>query len=387
MTSQDMSSYVIELTQKLVRCQGGAGDEKLAADLLAGEMRALGYDRVAVDENGSVLGIIEGRQPGPTLLLDGHLDTVGVAPGLPWSHEPFGGQVVGAKLYGRGATDMKGPLAAATAAAAGIDRSRISGRVAVSGSVMEEVLEGVALKTVMDALEPDFVVICEPSDLVLITGSRGRAEIQVETLGKPAHSSRPQEGINAVQAMLPVIQALEVLPLPVHPTIGRAILALTEIISEPYPAHSVIPSRCRATYDRRLVPGETQESVLVSFSDLPTIPGASVSASIAKGEYSTYTGRRLEVDKWFPAWEIERGHPLVRKAAHGLEAAGLPVACGTYQFCTNAAYSAGVAQTPTIGYGPSQASLAHVVDEYILIDELLQAVRGYEGIILSLLGV
>lgn len=386
MTLQDLSAYVIELTQKLIRCQGGAGDEKLAADLLAGEMRALGYDRVAFDKNGSVVGVIEGRQPGPTLLLDGHLDTVGVAPGLPWSYDPFGGQVVNGKLYGRGATDMKGPLVAAVTAAAGIDRSRISGRVVVSGSVMEEVLEGVALKTVMDAFEPDLVVICEPSDLVLITGSRGRAEIQIETLGKPAHSSRPQEGVNAVQAMLPVIQALETQPLPVHPTIGQAILALTEIISEPYPAHSVIPSRCRVTYDRRLVPGETRESVLANFASLPTILGASVSASITKGEYRTYTGHRLEVDKWFPAWEIDREHPLVGKAALGLKAAGLAVAYGTYQFCTNAAYSAGVAQVPTIGFGPSLASLAHVVDEYILVEDLIKAVQGYEGIIQSLLG-
>jgi acetylornithine deacetylase/succinyl-diaminopimelate desuccinylase-like protein len=245
MTSQDLSSYVIELTQKLVRCQGEAGDEKPAADLLAAEMRAMGYDRVEIDENGSVVGVIDGQQ---------------------------------------------------------------------------------------------------------------------------------------------VIQAVETRPLPAHPTIGQAILALTDIISEPYPGHSVIPSVCRATYDRRLVPGETRESVLASFANLPTIAGASVSASITRGEYSTYTGRRLEADKWFPAWEIERSHPLVQKAARGLKAAGLPLVYDIYQFCTNAAYSAGVAHVPTIGFGPSLASLAHVVDEYITLEDLLRAVRGYEGLILAVLG-
>ena len=386
MDTQINRTQIIDLTQRLVRCHTEAGDEKEAADLVLAEMHRLGYDRVNVDENGSVVGMIRGKHPGPTLLLDGHIDTVGVAPGVPWKQDPFGGTVIGGKLYGRGASDMKGPVAAMVLAAAAVDREELSGTLVVSASVMEEVLEGVALKTVMEATRPDFVVIGEASDLKLVHGSRGRAEILVETIGRPAHSSRPQEGINAVQAMLPVMQAIDRLALPAHKTVGQAIIALTDIISEPYPGHSVIPSRCRVTYDRRLIPGETKESVMRTLAGLPTITGATVNSSLAQGEYQTYTGRTFFVDKWFPAWLIEKDHALVQKAAKGLQLAGLPVSYDLYQFCTNAAYSAGEAGIPTIGFGPSSGSLAHVVDEYIEIDTLVKAAQGYLSIISSVLG-
>jgi len=386
MDTQINRTQIIDLTQRLVRCHTEAGDEKEAADLVLAEMHRLGYDRVNVDENGSVVGMIRGKHPGPTLLLDGHIDTVGVAPGVPWKQDPFGGAVIGGKLYGRGASDMKGPVAAMVLAAAAVDREELSGTLVISASVMEEVLEGVALKTVMEATRPDFVVIGEASDLKLVHGSRGRAEILVETIGRPAHSSRPQEGINAVQAMLPVMQAIDRLALPAHKTVGQAIIALTDIISEPYPGHSVIPSRCRVTYDRRLIPGETKESVMRTLAGLPTIKGATVNVSLAQGEHQTYTGRTFLVDKWFPAWLIEKDHALVQKAAKGLQLAGLSVSYDMYQFCTNAAYSAGEAGIPTIGFGPSSGSLAHVVDEYIEIDTLVKAAQGYLSIISSVLG-
>jgi len=379
------TSDLIKLTQKLVRVPSEAGDEKQVSELLLDEMAALGFDQVWMDENGSVVGMIEGAQPGATLLFDGHMDTVGIAPGLTWEHLPFGGEIADGRLYGRGSTDMKGPLAAMITAAGSVERKQIHGKIAVSASVMEEVLEGVALQTVMEVVEPEMVVIGEPSDLRLIHGGRGRAEILLEAIGRPSHSSAPELGLNAVQAIIPALQTLETLELPSHPLVGRAILALTDIISEPYPGHSVIPSRCRVTFDRRLMPGETPASVLAPFKELPTLPGAKLQVRIAKGEYRTFTGKLLEREKWFPAWLLEKSHPFIRAAAHGLEKAGLAVAFGTYNFCTNAAYSIGIAGIPTIGFGPSPEGLAHVVDEYIEVDQLVKAAHGYKGIIESVL--
>jgi acetylornithine deacetylase/succinyl-diaminopimelate desuccinylase-like protein len=137
------SRTLIELTQGLVQLPSEAGREKEVADLLLKRMPALGYEKVTVDENGSVVGVINGARPGPTLLFDGHIDTVGVAPGVPWRHGPFSGEIVEGKLYGRGATDMKGAVAAMIVAGAAVAQRRLAGRVVVSASVMEEVLEGV----------------------------------------------------------------------------------------------------------------------------------------------------------------------------------------------------------------------------------------------------
>ncbi len=157
---------------------------------------------------------------------------------------------------------MKGALGAMVHAAASVDRSKLSGRIVISASTLEEVLEGVALKVVMDRYPPDFVVIGEATDLNLARGGRGRAEVHLETVGRPSHSSAPQLGRNAVLDMARVIQAIETLELDEDPLMGPAIIALTDIISDPYPGNSVIPSICRATYDRRLLPGESAEDVL-----------------------------------------------------------------------------------------------------------------------------
>lgn len=371
--------------QSLVKAKTLSGQEKPVISLTAAEMQRLGYDQIFTDAKGSLIGLIEGTQPGPTLLLDAHVDTVGVAPGVPWRHNPFGAVIDGERLYGRGTSDMKGALAAMVYAAAAVDRSRLAGRVAVSASVMEEVMEGVALQAVMAEVKPDFVVIGESTHLNLNHGGRGRAEIHLETIGRPVHSSSPELGINAVHLMLPAVQAIEAMALPTDPLLGPAIMALTDIISDPYPGHSVIPSRCRVTYDRRLLAGETGDSVLEAIQCLPELAGVNVSIPIA--EHLTYTGASLRGPKFFPAWKLAPEHPFVQAALAGLQTVGLTPRLGAYRFCTNAAYSAGIAGVPTVGFGPSTEGQAHVTDEYIELAQLEAAARGYLGIIEATLAV
>jgi putative selenium metabolism hydrolase len=375
---------VTALTQALVRLYTPSGEEKPLIELLATEMRHLDYDQVYTDKNGSLIGIINGAKVGPTLLLDTHCDTVGVAPGIPWQHNPFGAAIEAGRIYGRGTSDMKGAIAAMCYAAAAANRAKLAGRVAVSITVMEEVMEGVALKTVMDEVRPDLVVIGESTALNLNHGGRGRAEVHLETIGRPAHSSSPQLGLNAVHLMLPAVQAIEALSLPSDPLVGPAIMALTDIISEPYPGHSVIPSRCRVTYDRRLLPGETVDSVLGSLQQLPELRGINI--KIPDGEYTTYTGVTLGQPKFFPAWKLPPDHTFVQGALAGLRSVGLAPNLGAYRFCTNAAYSAGVAGVPTLGFGPSTEGQAHVIDEYIELEQLHLVAKGYLGIIETVLG-
>ncbi len=233
----------------------------------------------------------------------------------------------------------------------------------------------------MDAVSPDFVVIGEATDLRLNRGGRGRAEIHLETIGRPAHSSTPHLGRNAVHDMLRVVEAVERLPMQSDVFLGRGILALTDIISDPYPAYSVIPSRCRVTYDRRLLPGETERDVLVAITGLPEVAGIELRAAIAQGEHTTYTGAVLRGPKFLPAFLFPEDHPFVQTAARGLRSAGLDPQMGAYRFCTNAAYSAGVAGVPTIGFGPGREEDAHVVDERIAVADVVAAERGYRGII------
>lgn len=377
---------MIAFAQALVRLPSLSGDEAAAAARVAEEMRSVGFDQVTTDANGSVVGIIHGNSPGKTILLDAHTDTVGVAAGVDWRTDPFGGIVEGDALIGRGAADMKGALAAMVYAAAAVDRTMLRGRVVVSATTLEEVLEGVTLGTVMQAVQPDFVVIGEATDLNLNRGGRGRAEVHLETIGAPAHSSSPQLGHNAVLDMIQVIAAVEQLDLPSHPLMGPAIMALTDIISDPYPGYSVIPSRCRVTYDRRLLPGETPDDVLAAITTLPVAQGMKLSAAIAQGEHAAYTGALLQSPKFFPAWVFREDDWFVRAVLDGLNGVGLQPRVGAYRFCTNAAYSAGIAGVPTVGFGPAGEGDAHVVDERVSLAQLQAAARGYAGIIAAVLG-
>jgi putative selenium metabolism hydrolase len=350
------------------------------------ELRALQFDQIWTDTNGSVMGIIDGARPGKTLLFDAHTDTVGISPGVPWQHDPFGAQIDGDAIFGRRAADLKGALAAMVYATASTDRSRLRGRIVVSASTLEEVLEGIALKAVMDATPPDFVVIGEATNLNLSRGGRGRAEVHLTTVGRPAHSSSPHLGRNAILDMMAVLATVEGILLADDPFMGPAIFALTDILSQPYPGHSVIPSICLATYDRRLLPGETPASVLGAITERLATTDIALCAEIGQGEYRAYTGAVLRCEKFFPAWLYPETDPFVAQVRHGLNMAGLQPRTSAYRFCTNAAYSAGLAGVPTVGFGPATEADAHVVDERLRVADLLAAANGYAGIIAAVLG-
>jgi putative selenium metabolism hydrolase len=377
---------LIRFAQALVRIPSLSCQEEGVARRVEEEMRALGFDEVFIDTYGSVIGLVNGMETGPTLLLDAHTDTVDVTGAVPWTRDPFSGEVSGGFLHGRGSADMKGALAAMVYGAAAVDRSRLGGRVVVSASPMEEVLEGVALQKVMEAFPADFVVIGEATDLNLARGGRGRAEIQLETLGVPTHSSAPHLGRNAVLDMMKVIGGLEGAELPVDSLMGSAILALTEISSAPFPANSVIPSICRSTYDRRTLPGETPEDVLAPILAIAQEEDLKLNATIGMGEYTSFSGQVFRHQKFFPAWLFGEDEWFVGRALAGLEESGLSANTGAYRFCTNAAYSAGVADVPTVGFGPAKETDAHMVDERLNLDDLEAAARGYAGIIRAILG-
>jgi len=372
---------LVAFTQELIRIPSLSGEEQPVVARIVAEMRSLGFDEVTVDANGSAIGIVNGAQPGPTILLDAHCDTVGIAPGSTWTYDPFAATLQDGFIHGRGAADMKGALAAMVYAAGTVDRSKLAGRVAVSATVLEEVMEGISLETVIATVKPDFVVIGEATELNLNRGGRGRAEIHLETIGQPAHSSSPQLGVNAVHAMIKLIAAVENTPLDDHPLLGPALLALTDMISDPYPGYSVIPSRCRVTYDRRTLPGETAASVLGAITAQPGVQDIRFSATIAAGEHYAYTGAVLAAPKFFPAWAFDEDHPFVQAALAGLRSVGLNPAIRAYRFCTNGASSAGVLGVPTVGFGPAAEGDAHVVDERLAIAELVAAAQGYRGIV------
>jgi acetylornithine deacetylase/succinyl-diaminopimelate desuccinylase-like protein len=114
--------------------------------------------------------------------------------------------------------------------------------------------------------------------------------------------------------------------------------------------------------------------------------GTDLRVKIARGEHPTYTGQTLTGDKFLPAWLLAEDAPFVQAALAGLRTAGLNPQLTAYQFCTNAAYSAGTAGIPTVGFGPGRERDAHIIDERLSVEELYAAARGYHAIIENTLG-
>lgn len=388
---QGYEDQVKELCKKLIRESSYSGDEKRVVDCIRREMEQMGFHSVTVDGYGNVIGCIKGSRPGKKILFDGHIDTVVVEDISKWTVPPFEGVELEGKIYGRGASDMKGQFAAMVTAASHFARDNggnFAGEIYVAGVVFEEIFEGVSARAISSAIKPDCVVIGESTELNLNIGQRGRAEIVLETFGKPAHSANPQKGINAVYKMVEAIQKIRELPCSEHPVLGKGILVLTDIKSAPYPGSSVVPDYCRATFDRRLLTGESAESVLVPIQQLleqmqATDPDFSASVRYAKATQRCFTGASIEGERFFPGWLYEQEEPFVQQALVGLQKAGLNPKISCYSFCTNGSHYAGEAGIPTVGFGPSRENLAHTIDEYIEVEQLLKGVQGYYGILES----
>ncbi|WNS76458.1 YgeY family selenium metabolism-linked hydrolase [Bacillus sp. DTU_2020_1000418_1_SI_GHA_SEK_038] len=391
MLTERRKTNVIQLCQSLVRLKSYSGEEDLAAKEIKHYAEQNGFDDVIVDELGNVILVMKGNTEGPTVLLDGHIDTVPVNADR-WTSDPFSGELKDGKIYGRGTSDMKGAVSAMICAAVNFAEDtgkKFSGKVVVSCSVHEECFEGVATRRVSEIVNPDFVVIGEATDLKLNRGQRGRAEVVVETIGKPAHSSNPEKGNNAVYQMMKLISGIRNLPIIEHDILGKGILELTDIKSSPYPGASVVPSLCTATFDRRLLVGETKESVLAPIQSLiekleSENPEFEATVKYAFGKERCYTGASIQDERFFPGWLFHDEEDFVQLPLKELVAIGLHSELSHYSFCTNGSHFAGEVNIPTIGFGPSLESQAHVDNEYIEIDQLVKAAAGYAAIIKAL---
>ena len=384
---------LVEFCREAIRIPSPSGQEKGVAELMKRKMEEYGFDEVIIDKYGSVLGTVYGKRPGKTVLLDGHIDHVDVIDAAEWKYDPFAAEVVDGKIYGRGTSDMKGSDTAMISAVAHFieDTGKdFAGKICVSCTVHEECFEGVSSREITRLCNPDFVIIGEATTTTVKIGQRGRAEIVVETEGVSCHSSNPEKGVNAVYHMMAVIEEIKKIVPNEHPILGKGILELTDIVSAPYPGASVLPSLCRATYDRRTLVGETKEIVLGQVNEAierakAKVPGLKAKCYFAEGSEACWTGETIKAERFFPAWLIEEDSELVQKAMEGLKAAGIDAKISHFAFCTNGSHHCGEAGIPAIGYGPSLESLAHTRDEYIEIDQLVKACNGFYNILKGLM--
>jgi acetylornithine deacetylase len=338
-----------ELTAQLVEIDsvnpalvpGGRGECEIAR-FVAAWCERRGFDVELVgDERPSVVALRRGSGGGRSLLLNAHLDTVGVA-GM---DAPHTAHVDDGRLYGRGAYDMKGALAAILLAAAALQDLR--GDVVVT-AVADEELASIGTEAVLERVHADAAIVPEPTELELAVAHRGFVGFELETHGVAAHGSRPDLGVDAIAKMGHVLVALEQLDErlrsgPRHPLAGTGSVHASLI--EGGQELSSFPARCLLTAERRTIPGETTAAVEAELRDLA--PDARVRLIASREPY-----------------EAPLEHPfveLVARAAGAQELVGAP-------FWTDAALIA-AAGIPTVLYGPVGAG-AHAEVEWVELASL-----------------
>lgn len=385
MLEEAKKNELTELCRTLIQRRSYSGEEREMAEFLRKYYLDAGFDRAEIDKYGNIVAHIKGNRPGKCILFDGHIDTVPVGNRSDWSHDPFAGEIENGRLYGRGTTDMKGSVAAFSFAAKEFVTAHghdFAGELCMAGVVHEECFEGISARAISEAVKPDLVVIGEASEMNLKCSQRGRAEIILETFGIPCHSSNPEKGVNAVYAICKIIEEFrKVAPVKNPEMAGDGIMELTDIKSAPYPGASVVPEYCRATYDRRLLVGETRESVLAPLQAIldrlqKEDPSIRAKVSFSEGKELCYTGETIAADRFFPGWLVDKKEDFVQKIYNKVCEKGYAPKLTGYSFCTNGSHYAGEAGIPCIGIGPSKENIAHTIDEYVELSEL-HAIADY----------
>ncbi len=378
-----MKDYsVIEIAQKLVRSGRHSGDEGHTADVVIDLMQELGFEEVVKTSCGSVMGTFGPKEAPLEILFDSHIDVATIAG--EWSFDPYCAEVRDGKLLGRGTTDMKGGLAASIDAVVKYARNNtLEKRIGVSATVMEETIEGLGLEELLKEYKAQKVVICEPSELAVMHGQKGRIEIMLTVIGKAAHASNPEVGINSMILASKALLALEKLEPPVDPVLGAGILVPTDIITSPYPSISSVPERTMIRFDRRSLPGETEEGIFEKISQ--TLKEAGVNEfklEVVKNEFTCYTGNAYTKAVSLPPWSISQEEDIFKdmfEAAKNILKQEPTVSA--WKCCTNGSESAGKQKIKTIGLGPGSIKQAHIVDEFIMIEEVEKAADIYYSFI------
>ncbi len=369
----------VDFVQRLIRTESLPGNEGLLTGMVRQTMETLGYDEVRIDDAGNLIGLIRGRGDGPAVMFNTHLDHVAVGDPHRWPYPPFGAEIHDGKIWGRGAMDIKGPLAAQVYGVGQVISEGVkpAGDVYVTCTVQEEV-GGLGARHLITHFHAPLVVIGEASSNQLRRGHRGRVELVLHVTGKSVHASIPANGINPLEVIGQFVLGLKDMDMRQHPDLGPSSVAPTLIRTDQTSAN-VIPSEGWLTCDWRNIAGETAEDVraaLQKLADDSLIDGAKAEIEIPVTERESYTGYRAGVPADFPSFVTARDHPAVKSAelvlGDVIELHGSP---GVWRFATDGGHFAKAGMT-VIGFGPGDETLAHTVQEHIEISELETALAG-----------
>jgi succinyl-diaminopimelate desuccinylase len=384
MFTSAQEAEVVKFCKELVRIKSvnPPGDELHVAEYVASILERVGLEVELVKHSStraSVLARLKSSRKVPSLLFNGHLDTVPVGTEK-WTHDPFQAEMAEGRVWGRGTADMKGGLAALMVAV----KRLAEGRASIQGDLILAATAGEetdSLGATLIASRPDLgpvqaVLIPEPSYNDICVAEKGALWLELSTQGKTAHGSMPEQGKNAIMMMITLINELKnlVIPYQEHPLLGgftQSVNTMTGGVKT-----NVVPDQCTVSVDMRTVPGQDHLAILRQVEDLI----ADLSRYLPDFKASV----RVTNDR--PPLETPPNEPVVQSfmdvVANVTGERSVPKGVRYY---TDAVAFVPVLKAPMIICGPGDARLAHQPDEHVEISKLIEAAKIYTLAALRLL--
>ena len=360
-----LTRALVQIDSRNPTLVAGAPGERTCAHFLRDVLHAWGFHtdlQDAVIGRPNLVARIGTPRGGRSLMFNGHLDVVGVEGMV---HSPFGGEEHHGRLYGRGAADMKGGIAAMCAGAWRAAQAGTRGEIIIA-AVVDEEYESLGTRALLArGIRADGAIVVEPTGLAIMPAHRGFVWIEVAVRGHAAHGSRWDIGVDAIRHAGLLLAELdridtEELPQAAHPLLGRGSLHASLI--EGGTGMSTYPDRCVFKLERRTLPGESPSDIIAEVER---------ACAAVRARRPTFVAEVRLLVTQRPS-DVAVDAPLVRELAHALEGKGESVRIEGMSAWTDAALlnEAGI---PAVCFGPGDISLAHAAEEYIPLDEIDRA--------------
>jgi len=377
---------IVELTQELVWCPSvnPPGDTTGCARIVLNKFREnnIGAEIIEGKKGAcNVVARLPGQNKGKVLLLNGHLDVV--PPGEDWTVDPFGGEIRGDIIYGRGTTDMKSGIASLIAAMIAVKRSGayFNGEIVFMGVAEEETAGEFGTVYLLEnkiGANANFAIVAEPTSLKVMLGNRGLRWIDIIVKGKDSHSGKPHLGINAIAYAAELIGTIH----------SMEFKNRNDAFDIPSPSISVtminggtkiniIPGRCQLAVDRRMIPGETSETIMEELKKIID--------PIVEGEKGLQIETRVRPSHFDP-YLISEHEPIAQATIESFEqVTGRKPEITAKSACTDASHLFHKAGIPTVLFGPGEESTGHKSDEYVPIENIVLSTEIFVSIFNKLL--
>ena len=375
----------VALTQELVRIRSvndpnNAAAESVVASRISEIMRSFGWivDVVEVAPGRpNVVAIIEGGGgDGPTLMFEGHTDVVTEGSAETWTVDPYGGDIVDGRLYGRGSADMKSGVAAMIVAARQVQLAgTFPGRIVVAALVDEEgmMLGAKHFSTTPLASTIDAAIVCEPEAGEICTSAKGALRLSIALFGVMAHGAMPHQAKNPILCMGEIVAALSdyegelTAEHGVHKHLGPVYITPTVVQAGSLNQINVIPASAQIALNVRTIPGVDHGLIVHRVAQI---------AERASAVQSVRAEVQVVDDR--PAVEISQAHPLVKSIVAAYEAVtGQLAKFGGVPGATDGTILFRDAGIPSVVYGPGGKWIAHQSDEFVEVAEISAAVEVY----------